>query len=103
MQHLNILVGSLETLHVGSLYECQSLLCAPDSDRIAQSVDDTASSLGISRNSFCRLLSDAAKYVVAACAILKSLCTKLFHVTRVAHLLYNCATKVKSTLKLLIG
>ena len=41
-------------------------------------------------------MSDAKKYIVAAGAILKSLHPKLFHVTRVAHLLYNCAMKVKS-------
>ena len=34
--------------------------------------------------------------MVAAGAILKSLYCKLFHVTSVAHLLRNCATKVKS-------
>ena len=39
---------------------------------------------------------DAAKYMVAAGAILKSLYSKLLHVTCVAHLLHNCAMKVKS-------
>ena len=34
--------------------------------------------------------------MVAAGAILKSLYPKLFHVTCVAHILYNCVTKVKS-------
>ena len=33
---------------------------------------------------------------MAAGAILKSLYTKLFHVSCVAHLLHNCALKVKS-------
>ena len=41
------------------------------------------------------LLSNAAKYMVASGAILKSFYPKLFHVTRVAHLLYNCVIKVK--------
>ena len=34
--------------------------------------------------------------MVAAGAILKSLYPKLFYVTHVAHLLHNCAIKVKS-------
>ena len=34
--------------------------------------------------------------MVVAGAILKSLYPKLFHVTFVAHLLHNCAMKVKS-------
>jgi len=41
-------------------------------------------------------LSDAAKHMVAAGAILKSLYPKLFHVTCVAHLLHNYARKVRS-------
>ena len=48
---------------------------------------------------FCLLLSDAAKYVAAADATLKSLYPNLFHVTCVAHLLYNFAIKVKSHLE----
>ena len=42
------------------------------------------------------MLFDAAKYTVAAGAMLKYLCPKLFHVTFVPHLLQNCAMKVKS-------
>ena len=34
--------------------------------------------------------------MVAASALLKSLYPKLFHVTGVAHLLHNCAMKVRS-------
>ena len=34
--------------------------------------------------------------MVAAGAILKSLYPELFHVTCAAHLLHNCATKIKS-------
>ena len=44
----------------------------------------------------CLLLSDAAKYMVAAGATQISLYPKIFHVTCVAHLLYNCTIKVKS-------
>ena len=46
-------------------------------------------------SSTCYLLSDAVKYVIAAGITLKSLYTKLFHVTCVAHLLHNCAMKIK--------
>ena len=41
-------------------------------------------------------MSDAAKYMVAASALLKSLYPKLFHVTWVAQLLHNCAMKIRS-------
>ena len=95
-QYLKILVGSLETPHISYLYDCQPLKCAPNSNIIAQAVDDAVRNLGINKSFFCLLLSDAAKYVIAAGITLKSLYPKLFHVTCVAHLLHNCAMKIKS-------
>ena len=80
-QHLNILAGSVETPHVSYLYDCQPLKCAPNSNIIAQAVVDAVRNLGINRSFFCLLLSDAAKYMIAARITLKSLYPKLFHVT----------------------
>ena len=99
MQYLNILEGSLETPHVSYLYDCQPLKCIPNSNIIAQAVDDAVRNLGINRSFFCLLLSDAAKHVIAAGKTLKSLYPKLFHVTCVAHLLHNRAMKIKSHFK----
>ena len=87
---------SLETPHVSYLYDCQPLKCARNSNIIAQAVDDAVRNLGINRSFFCLLLSDVAKYMIAAGITLKSLYPKLFHVTCVAHLLHNCAMKIKS-------
>ena len=95
-QYLNILVGSLKTPHVSYLYDCQPLKCAPNSNIIAKAVDNAVRNLGKNRNFFCLLLSDAAKYMIAAGITLKSLYPKLFHITCVAHLLHNCAIKIKS-------
>ena len=95
-QYLNILVGSFETPHVSYLYDCQPLKCTPNSNIIAQAVDDAVRNLGINISFFCLLLSDAAKYIIAAGITPKSLYPKLFHVTCVAHLLHNCAMKIKS-------
>ena len=98
-QYLNILVESLETPYVSYLYDCQPLKRAPNSNIIAQAVDDAVRNLGINRSFFCLLLSNAAKYMIAAGTTLKSLYPKLFHVTCVAHLLHNSATKIKFYLK----
>ena len=95
-QYLNILVKSLETPHVSYLYDCQPLKCTPNIKIIAQAVDDAVRNLGINRSFFCLLQSDATKYMIAADITLKSLYPKLFHVTCVAHLLHNCAMKIKS-------
>ena len=87
---------NLETPYVSYLLDCQPLSCAPNSNSIAQAVDDAARTVGTNRNSFHRFLSDAAKYMVVAGSFLKLLYSKLFHVTSVAHLLHNCALKVWS-------
>jgi len=42
------------------------------------------------------LLSDAARYMTAAGRLLQQLYPRLFHVTCTAHLLHNCAEKVRA-------
>ena len=79
--YLNILFGTLETPHVSYLYDCQPQTCGPNSNSIAQAVDDAVRTLRANRKSFYLWLSDAAKYNVAAGALLKSLYRKPFHVT----------------------
>ena len=88
-QYLNILVRSFQIPHVSYLYDCQPLKCAPNSNISAQTVDDAVRNQKL-------LLPVAAKYVIAAGITLKSLYPKMFHVTCVAHLLHNCAMKIKS-------
>ena len=95
-QYLNILVGSFEAPHISYLYDCQLPKCAPNSNIIAQAVDDAVRNLEINGSFFCLLLSDAAKYMIAAGITLKSLNPKLFHMMCVAHLLHYCAMKIKS-------
>ena len=89
-------MGRLETPHVSYSYDCQPLKCAPNSNIIAQAVDDAVRNLGINISSFCLLLSDAAKYMIAVGITLKSLYLKLFHGTCEAYFLHNCAMKIKS-------
>ena len=98
-QYLNILVGSLETPYDSYLYDCQPLKCAPKSNIIAQAFGDAVRNLGINKSFFCLLLCDAAKYMIAAGIALISLYPKLFYVTCIAHLLHNCAMKIKSHFK----
>ena len=98
-QYLNILVGSFEAPHVSYLYDSQPLKCAPNSNNNFQAVDDAVRNLGMNRNFFCMLSSDAAKYIIAAGKTPKSLHPKLFRVTCVAHLLHNCDMKIKCHFK----
>ena len=88
IQYLNILVGSLEHLTLVicttvNLYHMRQISTALLKQlTVLLVLKKSAETLGL-------LLSDAAKYVVAAGAVHKSLYPKLFHVTCVAHLLYN--------------
>ena len=88
------------------MYDCQSLKCASNCSITAQAVDDAVRNLGInSKSLFCQLLSVlpvtvyAVEYRIAAGITLKSLYSKLSHMTCVAHLLHNCAMKIKSHLE----
>ena len=77
------------------MYDCQPLPCGQNSNSIAAAVDDGVKFVELNRNSFRLLLSDDAKQMVAAIAILKSKHPKLLDVTSVAHLFHDCAMKVK--------
>lgn len=61
--------------------------------------------LGVARQDFSLLVSDAARYMVCAAQALKQLYPTLFHVPCVAHLLHNCAMKIRGFYKVdfLIG
>lgn len=72
--------------------------CPPAHVLVVQQVaiDDIIASFGIDRTDFCLLLSDAAPYMVAAAKTLKMLYPRLFRVTCLAHLMHNCAIRVKT-------
>ena len=58
-------------------------------------LDNPVRYLETNQNFFCLLLSDAAIYMVAAGTVLKHLYPKMFHITCMACLPYNCAMKAK--------
>ena len=64
----------------------QSIICVK--------IDSILCKLDIARENFLLLLLDAASYVTACTATLKVLYPRLFHVTCLAHMLYNSAEKV---------
>lgn len=68
---------------------------AVESQIVTQSIDDAIRVLNVQRKMVVLMLSDAASYMVSAGKMLKNLYPNLFHVTCVAHLLHNCAEKVR--------
>lgn len=93
---INILVGDLAQPSKVWLYECKHHAGSINSNIISQLVDDVLHELSVDRHNFVLLLSDAARYMTLAGTVLKALYPKVFHVTCLAHLLHNCAMKVRA-------
>ena len=66
---------------------------------ILHTVDDILRQLEIKRKNFSLFLTDAARYMSLAEKTLKELYPSLMHVTCVAHLLHNCAMRVRAHFK----
>lgn len=102
---VNVLVGSLDNPHITYLWRCEHIESAINAQLIIHQVDDAVKDLGVARQDFSLLVSDAARYMVCAAQALKQLYPTLFHVPCVAHLLHNCAMKIRGFYKVdfLIG
>ena len=100
-KYISVLVGSLDAPNQTFLVNCHPL----DSGRnvnsciILHTVDDILRQLEIKRENFSLFLTDAARYMSSAGKTLKELCPSLMHVTCVAHLLHNCAMRVRAHFK----
>ena len=71
-----------------------------NSSIILHTVDDILRQLETKRENFSLFLTDAARYMSSAEKTLKELLyPSLMHVTCVAHLLHNCATRVRAHFK----
>ena len=68
-------------------------------DFILHTMDDMLRQPGTKRENFALLLTDSARYMSFAGKTLKELYPSLMHVTCIAHLLHNCATRVRAYLK----
>ena len=94
---INVLVGSLDAPNQAFLVDCHPL----DSDSNVNSsinlhtVDDVLRQFEIERENFLLFLTDAARYLSLAEKTLKELHPSLMHVNCVAHLLHNCAMRVR--------
>jgi hypothetical protein len=92
---INVLIGTLDTPEKTFLIDCHSINKTPTADLIAQHIMSLLDDLGCEKSSLLLLLSDAAKYMIRAGTNLKVFYPKMFHVTCLAHLLHNCAERVR--------
>ena len=89
------MIGKITSPETTFVLSCKPLSTSADSDIVTREIDDAVRCLGIARDKFCLLLSDAARYMTTAGNLLKKLYPKLFRVTCMAHLIHNCAMEVR--------
>ena len=100
-KYISVLAGSLDAPNQTFLVNYHPL----DSDRnvnssiILHTVDDILRQLEIKRENFSLFLTDAVQHMSSAGKTLKELYPSLMHVTCVAHLLHNCAMRVRAHFK----
>ena len=100
-KYISVLVGSLDAPNQTFLVNCHPL----DSGRnvtssiILHTVDDILRQLEIKRENFSLFWTDAACCMSSAGKILKEFYPSLMHVTCIAHLLHNCAMRVRAHFK----
>lgn len=93
---LNVLVGVIEEPKKTILVDCLPLQASVNAQKIIHVIGDTMTTLGCLREDLYLLLTDAASYMISAAKTLHILYPNLFHVTCMAHLMHNCAMKVKA-------
>ena len=101
-KYISVLVGSLDAPNQTFFVECHPLDSGSNvnSSIILHTVDDILRQLEIKRENFSLLLTAAAaRYISLAGKTLKKLYPSLMHVTCVAHLLHNCAMRVRAHFK----
>ena len=100
-KYISVLVGSLDALNQTFLVNCHPLNSGRNvnSSIILHTVDDILRQPEIKRENFSLFVTDAARYMSSAGKTLKELYSSLMHVTCVAHLLHNCAMRVRAHFK----
>ena len=100
-KYISVLVGSLDAPNQTFLVNRHPLHSGRNvnSSIILHPVYDILRQLEIKRESFSLFLTDAARYMSSAGKTLKELYPSLMHVTSFAHLLHNCAMRVRAHIK----
>ena len=100
-KYISVFVGSLDAPNQTLLVDCHPLDSGSNvnSSIVLHTVDDILRQLEIKCQNFSLFLTDAARYMSLAGKTLKEFYPSLMHVTCIAHLLHNCATRVRAHFK----
>lgn len=97
-KYLSIQIGMLISPFKHFLIYCR-IKEAVNCDVICDSIQEALKEYDLDYKKFSLMISDAASYMVKAGRVLKEKIPNLFHVTCFAHLIHNCAFKVKDYFK----
>ena len=93
---MNVLCGSTDSPERVFLVCCKPLLTPADTNSVCQCVDDVMRQLDCPKERFILMQSDAARYMTSAAGMLQIIYPKMHHVTCAAHLIHNCALRIRS-------
>ena len=96
---LHILCGRLDKQVCFFLVKRCVINGSANSQKIIHELDDVTKEFKVMKEDVNLLISDAASYMCRAGNVLKKIYSNLQHVTCLAHLMHNCALKVKSFCK----
>ncbi|KAF9764908.1 hypothetical protein NGRA_0170 [Nosema granulosis] len=69
----------------------------PDGNLVCSYIDVCVERFEIKKENILLVNSDTASYMIKASSLMKKTYTNIFHVTCLAHLIHNCALKVKGS------
>ncbi len=94
-KYFNILIGDIEMPTKTFLIETFIVKNSLNAKEVVEYVNTSLKNFAVKIENFILLVSDAARYMVKAGEIIKKNNNNLFHITCIAHLLHNCALKIK--------
>lgn len=97
-KYVNILAGTIRNpckIFILNVIEVGNL--SVDNELILTYLDVTLHNFSINLNQIILIITDAAKYMVKAFKVLSNQNYSFFHVTCLAHLIHNCAIRIKAS------
>ncbi|MGL6120339.1 MAG: hypothetical protein ACRC0V_07510 [Fusobacteriaceae bacterium] len=92
--YTNILMGSIETPHKSYLVYCDINKSSINGEYTFALIKKVLMEFDISKENFLILISDSAPYMIYASGKLKEMFLNMFHISCIAHLYHNIASKI---------
>ena len=95
-KYVNTLVVDFKQPETTYLLHCKIPDASPNQKTVVHAVDEAIRTLQTDRNNFVLLLTDAARYMIAAGREVEQMYPRLFHIIYVAHSFHNAAERIRA-------